>query len=111
MDSNDFATRRKATEELEKLVELAEPAVRTALGRKPSLETAQRLEHILDMLTPGRNLDQLRELRAVEVLEHIGTGTRDLLASLARGAPSARLTQEARDALARMAKRSSSEGK
>jgi WD40 repeat protein len=112
LDSHDFATRRKATEELEKLAELAEPVVRTALGRKPSLETAQRLEHILDMLTPGRNLDQLRELRAVEVLEYIGTtNARELLASLAQGAPSARLTQEAKDALARMAKRGKSESK
>ena len=49
--------------------------------------------------------EQLRALRAVEALEHAGTAkARSLLQDLARGAPEARLTREARAALARLAK-------
>ena len=46
-------------------------------------------------------------LRAVEVLERIGTPeARQVLAKLADGAPEARLTQEAKASLQRLAKRS-----
>jgi hypothetical protein len=49
---------------------------------------------------------QLRRLRAVEILEHTGTAAaRDVLRALAGGAPEARLTQEARLALERGARK------
>src|SRR5262249_53257236 len=74
LESNDFPVRRKAGGELEKLGELAEPVLREALRKPGSLERRQRLELLLrqlkkDPLTPR----QIRELRAVEVLEQIGT--------------------------------------
>jgi hypothetical protein len=48
----------------------------------------------------------LQSVRAVEVLERIGNrAARTLLTKLAEGAPEARLTQEARKALARFDKR------
>ena len=45
-------------------------------------------------------------LRAIEVLEHIGTAeARQVLKSLANGAPEARRTREAKSSLERLAKR------
>ncbi len=50
--------------------------------------------------------EQLQMLRVMEVLEHIGTAeARQVLAGLAKGAPEARLTQEAKASLERLAKR------
>jgi hypothetical protein len=47
-----------------------------------------------------------RQVRAVEVLERVGgADARRVLEALARGAPEARLTQEAKAALARFAAR------
>jgi RNA polymerase sigma factor (sigma-70 family) len=107
LDSKEFAVREKASAELEKFGELAEPALKTALAAKPSLETSRRLEDLLDKaLSPKLSADQLRTLRAVEVLEHIGTPeARQALQALARGAPGARPTQEAQAALERLTNR------
>ena len=50
--------------------------------------------------------ERLREWRALEVLEQIGTPeARAVLKALAEGAPAARLTQGAKVALERLAKR------
>jgi hypothetical protein len=49
----------------------------------------------------------LRELRAVEILERIGTsGARQVLRTLAKGSPAARVTREAKASLDRLAKHS-----
>ncbi|HMC88026.1 MAG TPA: WD40 repeat domain-containing protein, partial [Gemmataceae bacterium] len=106
LDSDRYATREKATRELEKLAELAEPVLRSALNRKPSLETRQRLESLLQKLDPSRDPERLRSLRAIEVLEHIGSAeAQTLLQQLARGAPAARLTQEAKASCVRLLNR------
>jgi hypothetical protein len=48
----------------------------------------------------------LRGLRAVAVLEHIGTPeAKQLLVNLSEGAPEARLTREAKAALGRLVRR------
>jgi HEAT repeat protein len=104
LDDETFAVRAKATKELEELGELAEPALRTALEGKPSLEVRRRVEQLLKRLdeqmpTPER----LRTLRAIAVLERIGTAeARELLRSLAKGAAGASPTREAKSALRRL---------
>jgi hypothetical protein len=56
--------------------------------------------------SPGTTSEPLRQLLAVEVLEHIGTAEAcELLTKLAGGAPGARLTREAKAALERLKRR------
>jgi hypothetical protein len=108
LDSEQFATRSKAETELEKLEELAEPALRRALREGPSLlELRRRLEALLTRLEgPIVSAETLRRLRASEVLEHIGSDdARSVLRALAEGAPVARLTREAKAALERLRSR------
>jgi WD40 repeat protein len=102
LDSDDFAERQQAAQELAKLHELAAPALRRALDGKGTLELRRRVEQLLDASMKEVPPEQLGPLRAVEVLEHAGTAeARRLLQVLAKGAPEARLTQEAKAALAR----------
>ncbi|HTU23164.1 MAG TPA: hypothetical protein VMG10_34330 [Gemmataceae bacterium] len=110
LDSDHFETRAKAERELEKMEELAEPVLRRALRERPSsLEQRRRIEGLLKRLEgPITSADTLRQLRAVEVLEHIGsTEARQVLRTPAEGAPEALLTREAKAALERLRHRSS----
>jgi WD40 repeat protein len=104
LDSDRFEVRRQAQSELEGLGELAESALRKGLAGDLSLEARQRVERLLDNLSgqvPQAGL--LRELRAVELLELMGSSeARQLLQALANGVPEARLTREARSALRRL---------
>ncbi|MGH7226177.1 MAG: WD40 repeat domain-containing protein, partial [Gemmataceae bacterium] len=107
LDSDQFATREKATEQLEKLGELAEPALRDALRGKPPLETRQRIDRLLENLAAQRDNpspERLRMLRVLEALEYMDTpAARRALEELAKGAPAADLTNEANAALKRLA--------
>ncbi|HTU90642.1 MAG TPA: sigma factor-like helix-turn-helix DNA-binding protein [Gemmataceae bacterium] len=103
LDSGDFQTRTKATEELEKIVDRVEPALRKTLTEKPSLEMRRRIEQVLSKLEPSG--ERLRALRAIQVLEYAGTAeAREHLRALAKGIPEARLTCEAKAALERLVK-------
>jgi WD40 repeat protein len=106
LDADAFVRREKATEELHKLGELAEPACHKALAAQPTLETRRRLKCLLDDITQHQwhlTPESLRQVRAIEVLERIGTPeARALLETLARGAPGARLTREVRAAVQRL---------
>jgi WD40 repeat protein len=106
LDAAEFARRESASQELEKLGEAVEPALRDAKQGKPSLDLRRRIDELLEKLVvPGA--ETLRLLRAVEVLEYIGTAeARRLLKELCQGAREARLTREAKAALERLAKRS-----
>jgi RNA polymerase sigma factor (sigma-70 family) len=96
LDDERFSVRERAGKELKALGELAAPALRKALDRKPSLELRRRAEGLLDGLEHPSG-DRLRGMRAVEVLEHIASPeARALLTALAKGAPGARLTREAK---------------
>ena len=90
LDSDNFAVREQATKKLRKLGELAEPACRKALASRPTLEMSRRLRALLDEVSQRQwplTPEILRQVRAVEVLERIGTpGARELLEALSRGA-------------------------
>jgi hypothetical protein len=104
LDSDDFATRQKATAELGKLQADWLPLFFEALRRAPSLEAERRIRRLLAEPHKARwSPDMLRRLRAVAVLERVATPeARAVLGALAKGAPEARLTQEAQSALRRL---------
>ncbi|MBL8793251.1 MAG: hypothetical protein JNM56_05050, partial [Planctomycetia bacterium] len=107
LDSNKFDARQKATEDLEKLGEQAKPALEKVLEGQPALETRQRVERLLERLVTNAAppADVVRNVRAVWVLEKIGTPeAREVLQTLAKGAPGDKLTREAEVALKRLAK-------
>ncbi len=78
-----------------------------ALASNPPLEVKRRIEDLLDEIRKPVTLPKkLQTLRAIEVLEHIGTPeAQEVLKSLAKGAPEARITHEAKGSLERLAKR------
>jgi hypothetical protein len=108
LDSKQFAVRRKAEAELEKLGDLAEPALRNVLKEDGSLEVRQRVERLLQKLSgPATGGNLTRDLRVVELLELMDSKeARQMLETLAKGAEGARLTKEAKASLARLTKRS-----
>jgi WD40 repeat protein len=104
LDSEQFALREEATKALKQLDELAGPALQKASAAGPSLELRRRAERLLVKLQSPVTAPE--RLRAIQVLEHIGTPeARALLQALAKGAPEARLTQEAKAALERLGER------
>jgi len=95
-----FRTRQKAENELAILERLAGPALRKALLESPVLEKRRRIDALIEKFDPIRSPERMRVLRAVAVLEALATpAARDLLQTLAAGAPAARLTIEAQRAL------------
>jgi RNA polymerase sigma factor (sigma-70 family) len=104
LGSDTFEVRERATARLEKLGYGAEPALREVLKGEPPFETRRRVERLLEKLLSSR--EWLRVQRAVRVLELIGDAeARRVLQGLARGVAGARLTQEARASLDRLARR------
>jgi WD40 repeat protein len=106
LDDKRFPVRQEAQRELEEIGELAAPALKQALAKKPSLELRQRIDRLLSKLGgPVTRPEMVRGVRAVAVLEDVATPqARKLLQTLSQGAPEARLTQEAKAALTRLAK-------
>lgn len=104
LSSNEFEKRQLATDLLERLGELAGPALRAALDAEPPLEAHQRMTALLAKLRPAvLPPEALRGVRGVQVLEMIANPeARKVLAVLAGGAAGARLTQEARASLQRL---------
>jgi RNA polymerase sigma factor (sigma-70 family) len=104
LDAPRFAARTNAAAELERLGELAEPALRKALAGTSSAEVKSQVERLLAKLDGlVEQADTLRGIRSVEVLERIATpDARALLVELAKGAPAARLTRQAADSLRRL---------
>ena len=107
LDHDRFQVREKATNELARLGELAEPLLRQTLERQPSLEVRQRVQLLLNKLeTATLAPDQLRTLRAYEVLERIGGNeARRLFEAHARQLADSPLGREAQGCLDRLARR------
>jgi hypothetical protein len=73
------------------------------LDGKSSPELRRQIESLLKGLDQSPSGNRLRELRAVEILEHLGTiESQRLLRTLAGGAVAARLSQEAKASLNRL---------
>jgi WD40 repeat protein len=104
LDNDRFDVRKQASADLEKLGEPVIPALRQALEGDPSAEVRKRIEALLTKTS--RNAprgEALRSLRAVEVLETIGTPeARAVLQTLAQGVAEASLTRAAQGALERL---------
>jgi hypothetical protein len=107
LDDDDFEVREKASAGLRILDKAAESAMRQALEKTKSAEVRNRLEKLLERLdNHSIPPEELLVIRAVEILERAGGGEAvDVLRGLAKGAESARLTREARAALARLSAR------
>jgi RNA polymerase sigma factor (sigma-70 family) len=103
LDADRFEVREKATLALMKLGKTAEPAVRHALEDPPSLEARRRLERVLAPLEEqGLSGDMLQALRAVAVLEYVGSAeSAEVLKKVAKDAADDRVRREAAAALDR----------
>jgi len=105
LDADSFDEREKAARDLAALGKAAEAPLKKALAGKPSAEVRQAIENLLDKLKDngGPPLELVRPLRAIEVLEDLGTpAARKLLETLTKGQAEAPLTLAAKDALGRL---------
>lgn len=110
LDSDEFPVREKASQQLAKYGRIVEKNLRQTLQKRPSLEARRRIEDLLGEMRDGPAVVRAepREVRCIELLESIGSA--DALRSLqtlAGGITEAELTQEAKAALARLARRTS----
>jgi hypothetical protein len=109
LGSDDYEARngamRKLAESLKRGDHNVEQALRELMQRKPALETYLRAERLV-RTHAARPLkytaEQLRQVRAVAVLEMIGSKEAVALLRRVAGGSPAVLTQEARDALDRL---------
>jgi hypothetical protein len=102
LDAADFTKREAATTALARFGGLVETELR-AVVKAGSLEARNRAIQLLRTLDRRDDPERLRALRAVEVLEYADTPDgRAVLRKLAGGAPAARLTLDAKAALARL---------
>jgi WD40 repeat protein len=108
LDDEKYAVREQSMRDLEKLQEVAEPALRKHLQSGPTLESRRRIELLLAAIPRVPAGQRLQALRGVQVLERIGSDeAAKVLADFAEGAPEARLTQEAAAALRRLSRKPS----
>src|SRR5262249_8894547 len=106
LNSNNFATRTRATAELKEHWPATATALREVVAKAATLEARRRAEGIVQNMEKGVTPSQLQALRAVEVLEWIATKeARACLHELTKGAPNAPLTGEAAAAYKRLARR------
>ena len=101
LDDDVYAVRLKAQQELEKLGDTAARAMKMKLDKRPSLEVRNQIERLLNRVRSS----SLRTLRAVEVLERVGTPeAKRVLETVAKGADGSLLTREAQASLERLNK-------
>jgi WD40 repeat protein len=106
LDDNDYDVREKASEGLEKLGQLAHPALRKA----QSSTSAEVRRRIADLLEKGGqevrlSPEELRSWRALEVLHHhLGSEARPILRKLTEGGETSVVAREANALLLRLPK-------
>jgi WD40 repeat protein len=119
LDSDTFAERERASEELGQIVDEAEAHLKKALESKPTLEMRRRIKLLLEERRTGPTGKELQGFRVIEILEHIAASNADpapgakaarlaviaVLKKLAAGAAELRPTREARAALERLERR------
>jgi WD40 repeat protein len=106
LDDENFGRRGAAEKALAAAGDQAEVALRRAVKNPSSPEQRRRAERLLNRLNPATDANHLRQVRAVEILENLGTREAVvILERIGRGAEAARLTQEARGSLARLKRR------
>jgi WD40 repeat protein len=99
LDSDEFASRDRATRELRAMGVRAEAALRRALKETSSAEVRKRLEEVLDILNRKAEIAS----RILEALERNGTAdARQALKEIAAGDPGSPLAQEAKASLERL---------
>jgi hypothetical protein len=104
LEDKDFKTRENATRELRQMGNQAKTALQASLSSRRSVEFNRRVDELLADVKQY-NPNELREFRAVEILEVIGTpAAKSILESIAKGAPGIKLTDEALAALERLEK-------
>jgi hypothetical protein len=107
LDDDDFDVREKATAELIRMGRAVLGAARSALAASKSREVRRRAEEIIAKFAtgPAASPDEILLARGFEVLQRLGTAdARALLEEWAKGPATSSLTQEAKAALAVMAK-------
>jgi hypothetical protein len=104
LDANQSSVREMAQRQLQDHFDQAEGPLREDLAKTTSAEVRNRINHILDanlVAIPGPDL--LRDLRANEVLEQIGTPeARDLLRRLSASEVPTRSSRDAAESLKRL---------
>jgi WD40 repeat protein len=104
LSSDQYAERQRASTELAQFGEAGWPILESQLKSALSLETRRRIELLLQessKISP----DYLRDMRAMEILERIGSPDAvQILEDVATGCPTLRRTREAKACLARLAK-------
>jgi WD40 repeat protein len=108
LDSDQFAVRERAAQDLAKLGRQAEDQLRKALRDATSAEVRERIKELLQQIEKDQSTrvavaDELTVVRAVELFELLDTPeARTVLGKWAKGAPKARLTEESQAALRRL---------
>jgi WD40 repeat protein len=104
LDAPEPATREFAQASLRPVADQAAPALRTALASTNSAEVRKRVNGLLELVDgPETDPSRLRTIRAIEILERIGTPeARAVLSRLANGPAHAKATLEAATALKRL---------
>jgi WD40 repeat protein len=103
LGADRYVVREAATAELVELGRRVEPELRAAYEREGSEEVRTRLATILKKLPRTRDATEVVHARAIAAMELAGTdAARKVLSEWAAGAPGARLTTDAKAAIARL---------
>jgi WD40 repeat protein len=107
LGGEEFQDRERAMADLERMGNLAVPALRQALKTTDSAEASGRISRLIDRVGIAKlPAEGLRGARAAEVMEWVGSPeAKKLLEAWAAGAEGARLTIEAKAALDRLKKK------